>query len=363
MVASGHTQFTMSNNRIEDLLLDAVRDMFLENNVDNSDIDCVLVSTNDTKRYLGAILSELAGIRPRISNTIESMCSSGGSALVSAYSYIRSGLAKMVLVVGAEVMGSPGSILEWDISRGQFRSPVYWGSIMSKAYKRQYHVSPEKIAAVAAKNRTIAQDNRYAIDGNRYTIPDILQSRVITEDLRLLECSRTCAGSAAVLLTAEDMYRDITDTPVWIEGISSYTMRAGFSSSNNYYSLPAAHHAASEAYRMADVEPRDIDVAEVHDAFAVCEPMAIESLGITAAGKGAQMCYDLYGNGSHRINPRGGILGAGHALGATGVAQATEILLQLQNKAGSRQVDNPTIGLTHGMSAAGTTSVVMVVQS
>lgn len=346
---------------MDDLLMGAARTALTD--IDCGQVDGVLVSTNDTGRYLGAILAEMCGATPKISHTVESMCSSGGSAILAAYSYIKSGLAETVLVAGAERSSSPGNVLGWDASRGQFQNPIYWGSIMTKSYKRRYSVSQETLAAVPAKNRRMALDNPHALCGGSHTIPDVMESKEITADLRLLDCSRSCTGAAALLLASEEACRTITDNPVWIRGLAQHTLSASFGRCTEHHRIESTRAAADEAYRMAGISPDMVDVAEVHDAFSVCEPMVLESLGMAGPGKGAQMSRDLYHTGSRRVNPRGGILGSGHPLGATGVAQAVEIVRQIRGDAGVRQVDGAGTGLTHGMSAAGTTSVVTVMQS
>jgi acetyl-CoA C-acetyltransferase len=106
----------------------------------------------------------------------------------------------------------------------------------------------------------------------------------------------------------------------------------------------------------------DVDVAEVHDAFTVCEPMALESLGFTSPGKGTSMIDDLHKTNNFKINPRGGLIGTGHPLGATGISQTIEIVQQLQNNAEKRQTDKANVGLIHNMSAASTSSTVLVLE-
>ncbi len=357
----GQTTFTREDRPITDLLLEAA--LAALDGVDRKQIDCVLVSTNDSARYLGAILSELIGVRSQISHTVESMCGSGGSSIMSAYSYIKSGLAETALVVGAERPESPGAVLAWDVTRGQFQSPIYWGSILTRSYRRRHAVSPELLASVPAKNRRMALDNPHALCGGEHTILDVVESREITSDLRLLDCSRACSGSAALVLASEEGCRSITDRPVWVAGLSQDASSASFGRYLEHHSIESSRRAAAGAYRMAGIDPGMVDVAEVHDAFSVCEPMALESLGMAGPGKGARLSHDLHQTGSRRVNPRGGLLGAGHPLGATGVAQAAEIVLQLRGEAGKRQVEGANTGLTHGMSAAGTSSVVTVMQS
>ena len=111
---------------------------------------------------------------------------------------------------------------------------------------------------------------------------------------------------------------------------------------------------------MAGISSSDVDVAEVHDAFAICEPMALEALKIADKGKGAKLVHELYETRNRMINPRGGLIGSGHPLGATGVAQIAEIASQITGSAGSKQVQDAKIGMVHNMSAACTSSTVLV---
>ena len=114
---------------------------------------------------------------------------------------------------------------------------------------------------------------------------------------------------------------------------------------------------------MANTNPNEIDVAEIHDAFSVCELMAVESLGLSKKTESAQFIRNLFNTENRKINPRGGLIGAGHPLGATGISQIIEITQQLQNNAKKRQVSNAKKGLIHNMSAAATSSSVIILQS
>ena len=361
LVAAGQVPFTMGRGRIDDMLLAAAQTVLRD--ADRARIDGILVSTNDADRYLGAILSQTCGIRPRMAHTVESMCSSGGSALLAAYSYIKSGMAGAVLVAGAELPDSPGGVLRWDMSRGQFQSPLYWGSILTKSYKRRYQVPAESISAVAAKNRSMAASNPDALYGGRCTISDVMESKSVTSELRLLDCSRACGGAAAVLLAEQSVCGAFTDNPVWIDGISQSTVGAGFGSYRTHHRIESVRQAADDAYRMAGITPDMVDVAEVHDAFSVCEVMAVEGLRLAGYGMGAGYAHELYASMDRRINPRGGILGSGHPLGATGIAQIVEVFRQLRGEAAGRQVEGASSGLAHVMSAAGTSSLVTVMRA
>jgi acetyl-CoA C-acetyltransferase len=360
----GSTKFSHDDLSIESCLLSATKTLFEQsNNLSKKDIDVVLVATNENTKYLAPILSELSGIKPRISHTVENLCSSGTNAIVSAYSYIASGLANVALVVGAERYDSPGQILEWDRLRSEYKHPIFWGSIFTKAYKRKYQVNDEDLAIVSVKNHKNAKDNPNAYSNKTYTIQDVLASKKITEELKILDCSRPCTGSSAILLTSEHFAKKFSDTPVWIKGIGQKTTSASFIQNNNFTEMPSTKEAARLAFESSKLVPNDVDVAEIHDAFSVCEPMILEDLGFINKGKGLQYSKNLYDTDDRKINPRGGLIGAGHPLSATGVAQTIEIVQQIQGNAGKRQLPNANLGLVHNMSAAATSSTVLLLKS
>ena len=359
----GITKFSKDDSKIESVLLQSTKKLFDNSpNLSRNDIDAVLVSTNNNSKYLSAVLSEMSGIEPKIAHSVESLCNSGTNAIVSAYSYIAAGLADVVLVCGAERYDSPGQILEWDNSRGEFKHPIFWASIFTKSYKREFSVTDEELAIVPVKNHKQSQNNPNALSEKTYSLDDVINSKKLTDDLRLHDCSRPCTGGASILLASENTCKKFTDTPIWITGIGQKTTSAGFTKNITFSSMESTQIAATSAFQMSKRNITDVDVAEVHDAFSVCEPIALESLGFTDKGKGIDMIKELHTTNNFKINPRGGLIGAGHPLGATGIAQTIEITQQLQSSANKRQVKNAKIGLVHNMSAAATSSTVLVLE-
>ena len=363
IAAYGITPFSKEDKKIENLLMDSVAELFVKNpTIDKKDIDGVMVSTNNNSKYLGPIVAEMTGIQPKTSISIENLCNSGTNSIVSAYSYIASGLADMVLVSGAERFDSPGQILDWDNSRGQFKHPIFWASLFTKSYKNQFSVSEEELAIVSVKNHKQAKNNPNSLSNKTYSVEEVIKSKQVTEDLRLLDCSRSCTGSASVILASEEKMKNVSSEPVWITGIGQKTTSAGFTKNNSFYSMESTKDASNTALRMANKETKEIDVIELHDAFSVCEPIALESMGFVDNGKSMEMIKELHQTDNFKVNPRGGLIGTGHPLGATGIAQTIEIIQQLQNKADSRQIDNANTGLVHNMSAAATSSTVLVLE-
>ena len=363
IVGSGQTKFSKDDKNIEELLFES-SDKCLQStrNCDPNDVQGVLVSTNDNSKYLGAILSETMGIEPQISHSIEHLCSSGTNAIISAYSYISSGLSDIILVSGVESATNPGQVLEWDKSRGNFEHPIYWASMLTKSHKRKFQTTDEELAIVSAKNHKQAMDNPFAYSNEPRTISEVMNSKQITEDLRILDCSRSCSGSSSILLASEEKAREISDQPIWIRGIGQKTTSASFTK-NTLEEIESTRIAANSAYKMAKIESKNIDVAEVHDAFSVCELMAISELGLVTNDKSGEFVRDLFNTENRMINPRGGLIGAGHPLGATGISQTIEITSQLQGKSDKRQISNANTGLIHNMSAAGTSSSIMVLEN
>ena len=443
VVGCGTTPFTgKSHDRLESILLRSVQNMLKNSRCDAGDVDAVLVAnaaggySNNNKTsnisntttagsdiaaevdvnksddkshmmskathaaepaprsrpgsgYMASVLAELAGMRPKISHSVESLCSSGSNAIVTGYAYIASNLADVVMVSGAEMRDTQGRVLWWDDSRGQFKHPIYWASILTRGYRRAFGASDEDLAMVPARAFANARANPDALKGKRaHTLHDVMQSRRLTDDIRLLDCSRPCTGGATILLASEEAHAKYTDSPVWITGIGQKTLSAGFAKTQSTSRIESTMHACRDALRMAQgcatshirndlgngsrgtgtsgVRPirgiLDIDVAEIHDAFSVCEPMILEALGMAEFGKGVQASRDLYETQSRSVNPRGGLIGAGHPLGATGVAQVVEVTRQLLSEAHGRQADSPESGLVHNMAAAGTSSTVLIMQ-
>ena len=219
-----------------------------------------------------------------------------------------------------------------------------------------YGTTDEQLALVGVKNHTHASKNPNAHFNKGATLDQVLGSRMISSPLRLFMCSPITDGAAAVIVASEERARDLTDRPVWIRG--SGQALDGFqltSLHEDYAHWPAMKRAAESAYRAAGVGPTDVDVAEVHDCFSIAELIAYEELGFCAKGEAGPFVAagrSDYG-GDVVVNPRGGLIGCGHPLGATGVAQAAEIWAQLRGDAGARQVPDATIGLTHNNSGMG----------
>jgi acetyl-CoA C-acetyltransferase len=273
---------------------------------------------------------------------------------------IAAGLCDSALVVGAEKAASEGNRLTWDVTRGAFNFPVHWAAMFAKAHMRRYGTTEEQMAQVSAKNHKNAAKNPTALFQKPVSVRDVLDSKKIADPIKLLDCSAPCDGASAVLLLGEEKAKKMKlENPAWIKGIGQQTNGASFANAAaDLTNLDTARRAAKEAYDMARIKPSTVDIAELHDAFTILEILAYEDLGFAKKGEGGRFVSQQK---DIAINTRGGILGCGHPVGATGVAQVAEISMQLSGKAGRRQVkNNCRTGLVHNLAAAGSSATVMV---
>jgi acetyl-CoA C-acetyltransferase len=322
--------------------------------------------------HISSLAAEALGIKPdRLSARTEHMCASGTVGIRYAYAFIAAGLADLVMVLGVEKLNVPageeailnmgtGVDREWEAAHGLTAPPCF--ALAAQAHMARYGTTEAQMAMVSVKNHTHATRNPYAHFQKGATLDQVLGSRMIATPFRLFMCSPITDGAAAVILASEERARDLTDRPVWIRGTGQAL--DGFTLSSlpaDYAHWPAMKRAADHAYGMAGIGPADVDVAEVHDCFAIAEIIAYEELGFCPKGEGGAFVekgLSDYG-GAVVVNPRGGLIGCGHPLGATGTAQAAEIFWQLRGEAGPRQVPDAAIGLTHNNSGMGEHVVVV----
>jgi acetyl-CoA C-acetyltransferase len=270
---------------------------------------------------------------------------------------IAAGLCDTALVVGAEKSNSPGSRLVWDVTRGSFAFPIHWAAIFAKAHMRKYGTTEEQMAAVSVKNHNYASENSNALFNRRMTIEEVMSSRKIADPIKLLDCCASCDGASVLFLASEEKAKQLTDTPIWIIGIGQQTNSASFANAtSDLTSIESTRIAAARAFKMAEISPSNIHIAELHDAFTILEIMAYEDLGFAKKGEGGKYVNEQ----DIATNTRGGLIGCGHPIGATGIAQIAEIASQLAGKSGILQRDGCKVGLVHNLAAAGSSATVMI---
>jgi len=372
LVGAGVTKFGVRKASYRDLIWEAGKACFdslpavKPRDLQGLVVGSVMPERTAFQSHISSLAAEALGIKPStLSARTEHMCASGTVGIRYAYAFIAAGLADLVMVRGVEKLNQPatdeailnmgaGVDREWEACHGLTAPPCF--ALAAQRHMAQYGTTEEQLALVGVKNHTHAARNPTAHFQKGATLEQVLGSRMIASPLRLYMCSPITDGAAAVILASEERARDLTDRPVWIRGtgqaLDGFTLS---SLPDDYSRWPAMKRAADAAYRMAGITAKDVRLAEVHDCFAIAEVIAYEELGFCEKGEGGPFVEKGradYG-GDVVVNPRGGLMGCGHPLGATGVAQATEVFAQLRGEAGLRQVADARIGLTHNNSGMG----------
>jgi acetyl-CoA C-acetyltransferase len=372
LVAAGVTRFGVRKASYRDLIWEAGKACFdsapalRPRDLEGLVVGSVMPERTVFQSHVSSLAAEALGIRPsRLSARTEHMCASGTVGIRYAYAFIAAGLADLVMVLGVEKLNQPvadeailnmgaGVDREWEACHGLTAPPCF--ALAAQRHMEAYGTTEEQLARVGVKNHAHASRNPNAHFQKGATLEQVLCSRMIASPLRLYMCSPITDGAAAVILASGERARDLTQRPVWIRGtgqaLDGFTLS---SLHDDYAHWPAMKRAGEAAYGMAGIRPRDVDLAEVHDCFAIAEIIAYEELGFCEKGDGGPFVEkgrSDYG-GDVVVNPRGGLMGSGHPLGATGVAQAVEVFAQLRGEAGARQVPDARIGLTHNNSGMG----------
>ena len=344
--------------------------------IQGDDIDALFVGSMSAGRFIGqehvgALVVDEAGLAQNHipATRVEAADASGAAALRQGYLSIMSGEHDVVVVGGVEKMtdvvdqeqtNTLATALdqEWEAFYGATYPGVH--ALMAKTHMARYGTTREMLAAVSVKNHEHGALNKKAAYPFKITLDQVMRSPVIADPLHMLDCAANVDGAAAVVLCTEERARDFTDKPVKILASAQASDRFAIADRDDLASFPATRFAAKRAYEKAGLTSKDVDVAEVHDAFTIGEVMAVEDLGFFekgAGGKAAQNGATLW-TGERPVNTSGGLKARGHPPGATGLAQVHEIVRQLRGDAGERQVAGAKVGLTHNVGGSGATAVV-----
>jgi len=308
--------------------------------------------------HLGAMAAEILNLNCP-SNVSEAACASGGVALRNAILAIQSESAEVVMVNGVEKMTdlsteqiTTGLMAAASEEHEHFVGATFpaLNALIARAYMHKHSLTQKQLAEVSVKNHKNAVHNPLAHFQKEITIDDVLNSAVVANPLTVLDCAPISDGAATLILSTPEFAKKYSKNPVYIIGHGQATDSLLLSKRESLTEFKATQIAAKTAYKMAKVTSQDIDIVELHDGFSICEIISLRDLGFLKKDK------TMINN----INPSGGLKAKGHPVGATGISQAYEIVMQLRNTAGARQIKNAKIGLTHNMGGCGSTSVVHI---
>ena len=353
IIGLGTTKFgKQPETTFEKLGREAVTKAIKDAGVDSNQIQFAYCGTVYGGMCMSQRILKEVGIANREMVNVDNACASGSTALRCVWYAISSGLYDIGIAFGIEKLSTlpPATLLppEGDI-QGEFGMmfPSHFAMIMLR-YMEDFGITREQIAKVSVKNHHNGCLNPYSQFKKEVTIEEVLNSRMISDPLTLLECCPTSDGAAAVILCSLPLAKKYTTKPVII---ASSVLRSGdfLYNQEDFTFSNATAKAAKEAYEIAGVGPEDIDLSEVHDPFAINELLHYEELGFCGRGQAGVLIDrgDTNIGGRIPVNPSGGLLSKGHPLGATGISQIVEIALQLRGEAERMQIKNAKVGLAH----------------
>ena len=357
---------------IRELAFEGFKEAVEDAKVSVGDIDASIICSApeyDKQRSPSGVFAEYLGLIPQPTCYLESLCSSTSMGLRMAYSLVKSGLHDVVAVLGFQKMSEissaesqermgRGADIQWESPFGTMM-PAYY-AMFAKAHMEKYGTTLDDMALIRVKAATYGPINEKAlfrkpVTLEMFTDPDHFMSGPVASPLRVGDCCANADGSSCLIVASEEKAKALSKKPVWILGLGAASASVNMAGRDLFTGLAVARQASEQAYEMAGVTPKDIDVAEVHDCFTISEILAYEDLGFAKPGEGRELVSskETYKEGSIPVNVDGGLLSKGHPIGATGGSQIRTIVLQLRGDAGEMQVKDPEIGLVHNIGGVG----------
>jgi acetyl-CoA C-acetyltransferase len=382
VIGVGITKFgELWDKSFRQLIAEAGAKAILDSGIEGKDIDEMYVGSMSSGRFVGqehvgALVADASGFsNVHIPSTrVEGACASSGMAVRQGYLSIASGVSDVVVVGGMEKMNdvsgasATGTLAtaadqEWEAFFGATFPGLY--ALIATRHMYEYGTTKEQLAQVAVKNHANGALNPYAQYQREITLEQAINATPVAYPLGLLDCSPVTDGAASIVLCAAEKAKKYIDNPVKIIGSGQGSDTLALHGRRDICTLDATVHAAKNAYKQANKKPQDINVAEVHDCFTIAEICAIEDLGFVKKGEGGKAIENKITtiDGSIPVNTSGGLKAKGHPVGATGVAQIIEIVLQLQGRAEKRQLKDAKIGLAQNVGGSGATSTVHIMEA
>ena len=351
-------------NAMEDAGVDKVDSLYVGNMASGSFVE---------QENLGALIADWAGLGNIPAVKIEAACASGGAAVQEGVKAVISGLEDVVAVVGVEKMTDAwpsdatrylayAADAEWELFHGA--SFVALNALIMRHYMKTYGYTEEDLALFAVNAHANGAKNPYAMFKKPIKVETVLKSPYIADPLKLFDASPVCDGAAAVIITTPEKAKELgVPKEKWVEvaGMARAIDTINLANREDLLTLKAAKIAAEKAYKMAGVEPKDIDFFEVHDAFTIMAALSLEALGVAEKGEGAKLAREgqIAIDGDYPIQTMGGLKSRGHPVGATGVYQTVEAVLQLRGEA-PNQVPDAEVGLTQNIGGTGSNITVSI---
>ncbi len=377
VIGAGMTKFgELWGKSIKDLFVEAATKAIENAGVDH--IDSMYAGAMSSglfigQEHLGAVMADYLGVNPIPATHVESACASGGVAFRQAFLEVASGVSDIVLAGGVEKMTDGADVTDVLATAADQEYEVFHGitfpglyAMIAQAHMHQYGTTREQLAAVAVKNHRNGAKNPNAQFRNEVTAEQVMNSTMVSDPLRLLDCSPVSDGAAAVIVATMDVAKKLNKNLIRVLASSQASDTIALHGRKSLTTLNSVVKAAEKAYKMADKKPTDMNVVEVHDCFTIAEIVATEDLGLFEKGKGGEAAANGWTSIECKmipVNTSGGLKSKGHPVGATGIAQVIELYEQLNGACGARQVPNAHVGMAQNMGGSGASCVVHILEA
>lgn len=357
-----------------DLITEAGISAINDSNIEGKDLEAMFVGNMSAglfvqQEHIAALIADYTGLNPIPCARVEAACASGGLALRQGIMAVASGYHDIVVSAGVEKMTdvtdptpaiATAADQEWEAKQGVTFPSLY--AMMAKRHMYEYGTTIEQLAQFSVINHKNASKNPKAQFPFEITVDQVLNASMVADPLTLLHCSPVSDGAAAVVLCAAEDAKKYTDTPIYVKASTQASGTIALHSRKDITTIESTKIAAKKAFEMAKMTNKDIDLVEVHDCFSINGLLAIEDLGFVEKGKGGKFIEDgaTEIDGEIPVNPSGGLKARGHPLGATGIAQAAEVVWQLRGEAGKRQIDGAETGMTQNIGGTGGTAAIHI---
>ncbi len=380
VVGAGMTKFGVHDKPLQELFAEAALTALEDAGVAPPEIEAFYFGNamggqteNDT--HLGPKLATHVGMAGIPVQRFEDACATSSNAFKNAVEAVEGGHHDVVLVGGVErctpktgkdtaemtrIFGS-ASHRQYEQPTGLTFPGVF--ALFTKRHMHEHGTTERHLAEVAVKNHGNGSLNEKAHFGKSTSVEEVLDSPVVADPFRLMDCCPFSDGASAVVVVSDDL-ADSYDAAVDVAGVGHGTDIVPLADKETPHVTIAARNAASEAYEQADTTADAIDFAEVHDCFTGAEVLASEALGLVADGEGGPAAADgtTARDGEIPINASGGLKAKGHPIGATGTGQIVELTQQIRGDAGTHQLDGVERGAAHNLGGDAATTIVTVME-
>ena len=355
VIGASMTQFgNREGEWIRDLLAEAGQACLADAGVSPDDVDQLHVSNMASGEFEGqtGVMNALAhdlGVLPAYAQRVDQTSASGGAGIYAAWQSVASGASDVTLLVGGEKMTHKTTGEATDVIASITHPVEYkhgltlpsFAGLTARHYLEKFDAPREALARVAVKNHENGTRNPHAQFRKEVDMETVLESPMVADPLRLYDFCPITDGSAAMLFCSEDVAREYTDEYATVAGVAGATDTHVVHERADPTHMGAVAESGRQAFEMADADPEDVDVAELHDMFTILELLQMEALGFADQGEAWKRVEagETTMDGELPINTSGGLKSKGHPLGASGVAQGVEVYEQLVGEAGDRQVD------------------------